>query len=224
MTGVQTCALPILFEAFTQADASTTRKYGGTGLGLAISARLAQLMGGSIKLQSKVGVGSSFTLALLLEQASRRSIAPVQSEQRALARYQGRVLLVEDNEDNQSLAASMLERLGCEVELVGDGQQALERMQHARFDLVLMDCHMPNLNGYDATREIRRREQAGGKRTTIVALTASVLPEDRARCVEVGMDDYVAKPFSRKDLEDVLERWLPNPARDAQSPSQAAGS
>jgi CheY-like chemotaxis protein len=98
--------------------------------------------------------------------------------------------------------------MGCEVEIVGDGKQALARLEEASFDLVLMDCHMPRMNGYDATREIRRREAGNGKHTTIVALSASVLPEERARCMEVGMDDYVAKPFSGKDLQQVLERWL----------------
>ena len=117
--------------------------------------------------------------------------------------------MVEDNEDNQNLAQELLRRMGCAVEIVPDGHQALDKLAHADFDLVLMDCHMPRMNGYDATREIRRREaDNGGRHTTIVALTASVLPEERARCIEVGMDDYVLKPFSSRDLQRVLERWL----------------
>ncbi|HMI90340.1 MAG TPA: ATP-binding protein [Polyangiales bacterium] len=196
-----------VFEAFTQADASTTRKYGGTGLGLAISTRLARLMGGEIKLRSELGRGSAFTMALLLPGVERRSSVPVKASLRPL-RYEGRVLLVEDNADTRSIAREMLRRMGCDVELVGDGLEALERLSLESYDLVLMDCHMPNMNGFDATREIRKREADCGRRTTIVALTASVLPEDRALCIEVGMDDYVAKPFSRRDLETVLERWL----------------
>jgi signal transduction histidine kinase/CheY-like chemotaxis protein len=197
-----------VFEAFTQADTSTTRKYGGTGLGLAISSRLTRLMGGQLKVQSQPGKGSTFSIALVLKTAVRRSTAPAPADALELSQYSGRVLLVEDNRDNQQLAQEMLTRMGCQVELAADGQQALDRLERDSFDLVLMDCHMANLNGYDATREIRRRENGNGKRTTIVALTASVLPEERARCIEVGMDDYVAKPFSSRDLQLVLDRWL----------------
>jgi signal transduction histidine kinase/ActR/RegA family two-component response regulator len=206
--GISKDQIERVFEAFTQADASTTRRYGGTGLGLAISSRLTRLMGGEIKVSSNPGVGSTFTLALVLKVAARRSLRPASDTEQQALRYQGRVLVVEDNRDNQTLAEQMLTRMGCEVEIVTDGAQALERLEQHQFDLVLMDCHMPNLNGYDATREIRRREAGNGKRTTIVALTASVLPEERARCIEVGMDDYVAKPFSSRDLQQMLQRWL----------------
>jgi CheY-like chemotaxis protein len=198
-----------VFEAFTQADASTTRRYGGTGLGLAISSRLARLMRGDISVQSEHGRGSTFTLSLLLQVAHGRATIPAPMMAIDAVQYQGRVLVVEDNADNQNLAQELLRRMGCDVEIVTDGRQALEKLERASFDLVLMDCHMPHMNGYDATREIRRREaDDGGKHTTIVALTASVLPEERARCIEVGMDDYVAKPFSSRDLQRVLERWL----------------
>jgi signal transduction histidine kinase len=206
--GLPADQLTRVFEAFTQADASTTRKYGGTGLGLAISSRLARLMGGDISVRSEPGKGSTFTLSLILRVALGRATMPAPALALDAVKYQARILLVEDNDDNQNLARELLSRMGCEVEIVGDGKQALARLEEASFDLVLMDCHMPRMNGYDATREIRRREAGNGKHTTIVALSASVLPEERARCMEVGMDDYVAKPFSGKDLQQVLERWL----------------
>jgi signal transduction histidine kinase/CheY-like chemotaxis protein len=219
--GIPEEQLDRVFEAFTQADASTTRRYGGTGLGLAISSRLARLMGGELRLESTVGQGSTFTLGLVLKNAVRRTSIPAPREVHEASRYQGRVLLVEDNVDTQSLADEMLRRMGCAVDLVNDGAQALDRLERERYDLVLMDCHMPNLNGYDATREIRRREAEHGAHTTIVALSASVLPEERARCAEVGMDDYVAKPFTNRDLERVLQRWL-HAARQPQAASGAA--
>ena len=165
-------------------------------------------MGGELRVESKPGQGSTFSIDLVLKTPKGLSTAPGPTSAQPLAQHHGRVLVVEDNQDNQQLAQEMLVRMGCQVELATDGQQALDRLARDTFDLVLMDCHMANLNGYDATREIRRRENGNGKRTTIVALTASVLPEERARCIEVGMDDYVAKPFSSRDLQQVLERWL----------------
>jgi CheY-like chemotaxis protein len=208
--GIATDQLEQIFEAFTQADASTTRKYGGTGLGLAISKQLARLLGGELRVTSEPGKGSIFTVSLVLPLVTHRSSRPAApSDADEVARYEGRVLLVEDNPDTQSLAQELLMRMGCDVEHASTGAEALDRLQAHSFDLVLMDCHMPTMNGYDATREIRRREAGnGGKHVPIVALTASVLPEERARCKEVGMDDYIAKPFSRRDLQQVLSRYL----------------
>jgi signal transduction histidine kinase/CheY-like chemotaxis protein len=197
-----------VFEAFTQADSSTTRRYGGTGLGLAICTQLARLMEGEISLQSELGRGSTFRVrlplrvddALLPKTPSKRPSLPPNA-------FEGRVLLVEDNPENRVLAVTLLQHFGCNVDFATDGAEALNKLQESKFDLVFMDCHMPNLNGYDATREIRRREP-DGQHLTIIALSASVLPEERQKCIDVGMDDYVAKPFSRRDLQQVLERWL----------------
>jgi signal transduction histidine kinase/CheY-like chemotaxis protein len=196
-----------VFEAFTQADASTTRRYGGTGLGLAISSRLAQLMGGSIEMRSSAGAGSTFTLVLQLPIVDRPTVGPA-THSELPAQYQGRILLVEDNIDNQILSERILHELGCVVDIAADGRLALEQVARAHYDLILMDCHMPQLNGYEATCELRRLEAAHGGHTPIVALSASVLPEERQRCLDVGMDDYVAKPFRRADLQRVLRRWL----------------
>jgi CheY-like chemotaxis protein len=198
-----------VFEAFTQADTSTTRRYGGTGLGLTICSRLTQLMGGTISLESELGKGSTFRVRLpvLVDVIGAPTQATKSLPVHAGKLFAGRVLLVEDNVENQALAVRLLRHFGCEVDFALDGSQALSQLQEHKYDLVFMDCHMPNLNGYDATREIRKRER-DGEHVTIIALSASVLPEERQKCLDVGMDDYVAKPFSRHDLEHVLERWL----------------
>jgi signal transduction histidine kinase len=198
-----------VFEAFTQADTSTTRRYGGTGLGLTICSRLTQLMGGTISLESELGKGSTFRVRLpvLVDLVGAPAHAGTSQPAPTRKAFSGRVLLVEDNVENQALAVLLLRHLGCEVDFALDGRQALSQLQEHKYDLVFMDCHMPNLNGYDATREIRKLER-DGEHMTIIALSASVLPEERQKCLDVGMDDYVAKPFSRHDLEHVLERWL----------------
>jgi signal transduction histidine kinase/ActR/RegA family two-component response regulator len=199
-----------VFEAFTQADTSTTRRYGGTGLGLAICRRLTELMGGSIHLESEVGRGSTFYVRLPVAACDAPALQVADAEQpptAALDAFVARLLLVEDHTENRALAALLLEHLGCHVDTAENGAQALALLRGQPYDLVFMDCHMPVLNGYDATREIRKREPAG-QHLPIVALSASVLPEERQRCFDVGMDDYVAKPFNLQDLQSVLVRWL----------------
>ncbi len=203
-----------LFTPFTQVDASTTRKYGGTGLGLTISKRLCELMGGSIRVTSTAGLGSSFRIDLPFAPAiAARASAPrcpdtsSLPERVSLARPV-RVLVAEDNAVNQVVAGAMLKRLGIEADLVDNGLDAVAAMESGAYDLVLMDCRMPVMDGYEACRTIRQRED-GRPRTPIIAMTASAIQGDRELCLAVGMDDYLAKPVRLADLGSMLRRWLP---------------
>ena len=201
--------VPALFTPFTQGDASTTREFGGTGLGLTISRQLATLMGGNIKVTSIKGKGSTFEVDIpvglgdpdMLDDSGIIAMPPA----RALTGT--RVLLAEDNEVNQWVAVRMLERLGCEVRVARNGAEAVEMVFNDRYDFVLMDCQMPLVDGYAATEQIRARER-GSRRIPIVALTAHALAEDRTRCLQVGMDDFITKPVGLDDLRNVLERYV----------------
>ena len=205
--GVAPEHLESIFEKFAQADASTSRRFGGTGLGLAISRDLVRLMGGTIEVRSELGRGSMFIVRLDLAEAAalESSLAPGTPR----ARHTGHVLVAEDNAVNQKLIVRLLEQAGCQVTVATDGREALDALDKEFFDLVLMDCQMPLLDGLAATGELRRREAArAGPRVPVVALTANAMPEDRERCLSAGMDDYLTKPLQRDALERVLERWL----------------
>jgi PAS domain S-box-containing protein len=204
-----------IFGAFTQADASTTRRYGGTGLGLSISRRLVQAMGGQLGVHSVLGQGSRFSFDLSLRVADDAAgpasglwpdvstNAPAAQLDRPL-----RILLAEDNPVNQKLALSLLRKWGHTVTVVSDGAQALARSGAESFDVILMDLQMPVMGGIEATRLIRQRESGRGGRLKIVAMTANALSEDRQRCLEAGMDEHVAKPLRPEHLRAVL-RALP---------------
>ena len=196
-----------IFEKFTQADASTTRKYGGTGLGLTICRQLTELMGGSIVATSEPGAGSTFTVRIPFRTAEPVA-TPETPRPAGPTRLHGRILLAEDYPANQRIARWMLERLGCDVTIAADGREALARLAAEPFDLVLMDCQMPEMDGYDATRAIRSSGAAYGT-IPIVAMTAAALSTDRDRCFAVGMNDYISKPVQPEDLAGVLARWLP---------------
>ncbi len=204
-----------VFDAFAQADGTTTRRYGGTGLGLAISRHLCELMGGHISVQSTVGQGSIFRFTARFARASAETAPAVPPSPEAAeteseagpAGVAARVLLVEDNRVNLLVGLGMLGRLGCTVETASTGREAVERLASERYDLVLMDCQMPDMDGFEATAAIRAREASGGPRTPIVALTANAIEGDRDRCLAAGMDDYLAKPFRLVDLRRVVACW-----------------
>ncbi len=205
-----------LFQPFSQADASTSRRHGGSGLGLAIARQIVAAMGGVLALQSTSEAGSTFCFAIELPAAPeelRRPLVPdsVYTGLETLANPADAaalsVLLVEDNPVNQIYCQAVLEQMGHRVALANDGLEAVRMEAERRYDLILMDCHMPGLDGFDATRQIRRAEsQRGARRRPIVALTAAAMFEDQQRCRDAGMDDVLTKPFNREQLGALLDR------------------
>jgi signal transduction histidine kinase len=205
--GIPPEQLATIFEKFTQADTSTTRRFGGTGLGLTICRQLTELMGGSIAVTSEPGKGSTFTV-LVPFQAPENAAAPIVAPTAVPATLTGRVLLAEDYPANQKIARWMLERLGLVVEISPDGKEALAALERSQFDLVLMDCQMPEMDGYDATQAIRT-SGASYHQIPIIAMTAAALASDRERCLASGMNDYISKPVQPDELARVLATWLP---------------
>jgi CheY-like chemotaxis protein len=221
-----------LFESFTQGDGSSTRKYGGTGLGLSISKQLVELMGGELGLESRPGEGSRFwftasfgkaALAVVPSTAQAKRPVPTPAALKAAApvakpaalppeKSNGsserlRVLLAEDNEINQRIALRLLDKLGLAADAVDNGRAAVEALAQKNYDLVLMDCQMPDMDGFEATAVIRNRERGKGH-TPICALTANAMEGDREKCLAAGMDDYISKPVGLDKLREVVDRLV----------------
>lgn len=197
----------IIFNAFDQADPSTTRNFGGTGLGLNICQQIINLMRGKIGVESDVGRGATFWFEIDLQRAEN-NFADENLDQYVSDPIPAKVLLVEDNKVNQIIARGLLERMGARVELAVDGENALEMLSGEEFDIVLMDCQMPKMDGYEATRYWRSIEEDRGQAPVpIIALTANAMTGDREKCLAAGMSDYVSKPFRKESLRQTIGQW-----------------
>ncbi len=220
--GLESAVQSKVFEAFSQADGSTARKYGGTGLGLSIVKQLIQLMEGTVGVRSEPGQGATFWCTARLEKV----LGSTREGRKRFPSWQGdvlpngvskipetkvagaRVLLAEDNPVNREVAVCMLEQLGCQVVAVEHGRDAVAQIECAQFDLVLMDCQMPEMDGLSATKAIRDGEQRTSRHVPIVALTAHAIDGDREGCLAAGMDDYMTKPFKQSELANMIQKWV----------------
>jgi signal transduction histidine kinase/ActR/RegA family two-component response regulator len=216
--GISPGELGVLFHPFTQANSGVAQQYGGSGLGLAICQKLAQLMGGYVEVESEQGRGSVFVAAIPFAIAATSNNAGLAATPAAETRVAASVLVVEDSAVNRRVVERMLEKLGCKVTLAESGGAALKIASSEQFDLVLMDCQMPEMDGMETTRRLRAN-WAPDRQAPILALTANAMEGDRAACLAAGMSDYLTKPLEMTALEAALNRWARRKAKQ-----RAAGS
>ncbi len=221
--GIPQDKLGLLFEKFSQVDASTTRRHGGTGLGLAISKQLAELMGGEVGVESEEGKGSEFWFTVRLGTQSKPAqgnLSPPPNNTRhefremlnLFASSKARILLAEDNITNQTVATAILKKLGLRADAVANGAEALKALETFHYDLVLMDVQMPQMDGIEATLLIRNpQSKVQNHQIPIIAMTAKAMQGDREECLAAGMDDYITKPVTPAALSQLLEKWLAKP-------------
>ena len=207
--GISQNRIAHIFEAFAQEDNSTTRKYGGTGLGLTISYNLVKAMSGELKLKSELGLGSEFYFSIPLK-VSTQNIKTI--SKKSINILEGEILVVEDNKSNQMFMKVILKNMGLKFDIAQDGQEAVNMFNKNKYDAILMDENMPNMNGIEATKQIINMEQSRQlPHTPIVALTANALKGDRERFLAAGMDEYLAKPIDKKKLNKILSKYLKSP-------------
>jgi signal transduction histidine kinase/FixJ family two-component response regulator len=221
--GIQESKLSTIFESFTQVNARTTRKYGGTGLGLTIAKQLIEQQGGTISVSSKVNEGSTFSFMLQFKKLPRNikdqkelSIPASDFDQPNL--YSMAVLVVDDNKVNQRVAALTLQKWNAKVDVADNAKMAFDKLHEKKFDLILMDVTMPDMDGFEATKFIRKKMPLSISKTPIIAMTASALIGDREKCIAVGMDEYVSKPFHPEELYDKIIKTIPISSRTKNSP------
>lgn len=206
--GISQEARDRIFESFTQAETSTARVYGGTGLGLAITKQIVELMGGEIHIKSKVNKGSTFTIHIPFIHANLEEISSIKSKtNEPLIEKDYNILVAEDNEVNQFIISKFLNKLGFKFQLVGDGEEVLKCLSEKKFNLILMDCHMPVMDGYMTTQKIRS-SKGSNQKIPIIAITANATEEDRKRCIDLGMDAYLTKPVQYKELSRLINKFI----------------